>query len=239
MGLYLLKPRPLNAKCQTSGYYSLRATAISRQEKGLCHSHKPWPQTCHKAKVFQYLAMPFYWHMSNNSNLCSYNPTSWGSALQQTMEFHTMIMLILEPSKMRTQLSCWASRLTRKIIKCWSVLVGLLILWLASVLIALLGLALFYLKQPRTQLNLIHYEYKTCHMQKVEVYIRKKKSMERIFSEGPTFMKTSLRIIFLYLTFEWILEKYFQFHSVIYDSIECHFFGHSLIYFLHIRQFSI
>lgn len=32
--------RPLNAKCQTSGYYSLRAIAISRQEKGLCHSYK-------------------------------------------------------------------------------------------------------------------------------------------------------------------------------------------------------
>lgn len=44
--------RPLNAKCQTSGYYSLRATAISRQKKGLCHSYKSWPQTWHEAKVF-------------------------------------------------------------------------------------------------------------------------------------------------------------------------------------------
>lgn len=215
MGLYLLKWRPLNAKCQTSGYYSLRATAISRQEKGLCHSHKPWPQTCHKAKVFQYLAMPFYWHMSNNSNLCSYNPTSWGSVLQQTMEFHTMIMLILEPSKMRTQLFCWALGVTRKIIKCWIVLVVLLILWLASVLIALLDLALFYLKQPRTQLNLTHYEYKTRHMQKVEVYIRKKSPWKEFSVRVQPLWKRVCTLFFISrcLSFEGILEKYFQFHS--------------------------
>lgn len=32
---------PLNVKCQTSGCYSLWATAISRQGKGLCYSPRP------------------------------------------------------------------------------------------------------------------------------------------------------------------------------------------------------
>lgn len=114
--------------------------------------------------------------MSNNSNLWPYNPKSWGSALQHTMEFSTMIMLILEPSKMRTQLLCWVSGVTRRIIKCLSVLVALLILWPVNVLVSLLDLAFFFFTLNNQWHNLVDYEYKTCHMQKADKKIHEKNS---------------------------------------------------------------